>query len=156
GFINQANDSDEQKKRVYKKFSDDLAAAKAADPKPQVFIFFTNINLTVGEKDTLKAEAKTAGFAECDIFDRERMRISLDNADGYSIRFQYLDLPLSNAEQASFFARWGDDIHSMVSTGFQSVQKTLDRILFLEEAADVLDEITVYYELDREYDADEI
>jgi hypothetical protein len=156
GFVNQANDSDEQKSKIKKKFGDDLSAAAAVDPKPQVFVFFTNINLTIGEKDALKSEAKSAGFIECDIFDRERLRISLDDTDGFSIRFQYLGLSLSDAEQASFFARWGDDIHSMISTGFQSVQRTLDRVLFLQEAADVLGEFTVFYELDREYDADEI
>jgi hypothetical protein len=38
----------------------------------------------------------------CEVVDRERMRIALDSPDGFSIRFQYLDIPLSEAEQASF------------------------------------------------------
>lgn len=156
GFVNQANDSDEQKKRINKKFSTDLLSALGADPKPEVFVFFTNLNPTIGEKDTLSAEARQAGITYCDIFDRERIRISLDSPDGFSIRFQYLGLPLSEEEQASFFARWGDDIQSLVASGFQRLERTLDRILFLQEATDVLIELTFFFELNREYLAREI
>lgn len=156
GFVNQANDSDEQKRKIKGKFSSDLQSAVSAEPKPDVFVFFTNISLTIGEKDTLVADAKAAKFIYCDIFDRERIRIILDNADGFSIRFQYLGLPLSEAEQASFFAKWGDDIQSVVSTGFQRIEKALDRILFLQEAADVMSDLTLGFELDRAYSADDI
>lgn len=41
GFVNGANDSDGQKQDIKKKFRDDLKAALAAMPKPQVFIFIT-------------------------------------------------------------------------------------------------------------------
>lgn len=156
GFVNQANDSDEQKKRITKKFNEDLQGALKADPKPEAFFFLTNINLTIGEKEDLIVQAKTAGFADCGIFDRERLRISLDSPDGFSIRFQYLGLPLSEEEQASFFAKWGDDIQSVISTGFQRLEKTLDRLLFLQEASDVMFALTFAFELDRTYSADEI
>jgi hypothetical protein len=91
-------------------------SALGTDPKPEVFVFFTNLNLTIGEKETLIAAARQAGITYCDIFDRERIRISLDSPDGFSIRFQYLGLPLSEEEQASFFARWGDHIQSLVAS----------------------------------------
>jgi hypothetical protein len=156
GFVNQANDSAAQKKTIAKKFSEDLAAALAAQPKPSVFAFFTNINLTVGEKDKFKEQAQREGFAVCEIFDRERIRIALDDTNGLAARFQYLEIPLSEAEQASFFAKWGDDIQSVVATGFQRVEGTLDRLVFLNEASDVLDGIYVHFELDREYSAEEI
>lgn len=119
-------------------------------------MFFTNLNFTSGEKDALIAEARQAGITYCDIFDRERIRITLDSPDGFSIRFQYLGLPLSEEEQASFFARWGDDIQSLVASGFQRLERTLDRILFLQEATDVLTELTFFFELDREHLAREI
>ena len=45
GFVNQANDSEEQKRTIKKKFIDDLESASSADIEPKVFIFFTNINL---------------------------------------------------------------------------------------------------------------
>jgi len=156
GFINEANDSAEQKRRIEDKFRQDLAAALAADPKPTVFVFFTNLNFTIGEKATLTSEATAAGISHSEIFDRERMRISLDSPDGFAIRFQYLNKPLSPEEQATFFARWGDDIQSVVSTGFQRLERTLNRVLFLQEASDVLDSLRVHYELDREYTAAEI
>jgi hypothetical protein len=156
GFVNQANDSEEQKKSINKKFKSDLKSALGADQKPEVFIFLTNINLTIGEKDTLIQEAKKLGLVYCEIIDRERLRISLDSPDGFWIRFQYLGLPLSEEEQASFFARWGDDIQSVISTGFQRLEKTLGRVLFLQEASDVLSVFTLALELDRTYTAEEI
>ena len=116
----------------------------------------TNVNLTLAEKADLRQRATGIGFMDCEIFDRERLRIALDSPDGFAARFQYLGLPLSEAEQASFFAKWGDDIQSMVSTGFQRLERSLDRLLFLSEASDVLESLTIQYELDRPYDADEI
>jgi hypothetical protein len=156
GFINQANDSIEQKRRVSEKFKEDLETALAAEPKPQAFIFLTNINLTLREKDVLIKIARDSGLIDVDIFDRERIRIALDAPDGFSIRFQYLGLTLSDSEQASFFARWGDDIQSLIANGFQRIEKSLDRILFLQESMDVLDTLTFSFELDRIYDAEEI
>ena len=156
GFMNQANDSAGQKRTIFKKFNSDLASALSTKPRPEVFVFFTNLNLTVKNKERLNSEARNSRISYCDIFDRERMRISLDSPDGFSIRFQYLDLSLSDAEQASFFARWGDDIQSLIASGFQRLEKSLDRILFLQEAERVLSTIRFDFELDREYSAGEI
>jgi hypothetical protein len=156
GFMNQVNDSAEQKKAIIGKFGLDLNSAIEAEPKPKTFIFLTNINLTIGEKDELIESAKKKGILFCEILDRERLRIALDGPDGFSIRFQYLNIPLSEAEQASFFARWGDDIQSVISTGFQRVENTLKRILFLHEAHDVLEILTISFQLDKNYSADEI
>jgi len=58
GFVNQANDSEEQKKKIKNKFSDDLESAISAEPKLKAFVFFTNINLTIGEKDSMISQAK--------------------------------------------------------------------------------------------------
>lgn len=156
GFINQANDSNEQKKVVTRKFHQDLQAAVAAQPRPAALIFFTNVNFTVLEKDLMVSKARTAGLIHIEIMDRERLRIALDSADGFSLRFQYLGLPLSEAEQAAFFARWGDDIQSVIATGFQRVEATLNRLLFLQEASEVMYSLSMRFELDREYDASEI
>lgn len=156
GFVNQANDSSEQKRGMESKFISDLESAVDAPKRPDMFVFFTNVNLTIGEKDSLIGKAKKAGIKLCEIFDRERLRIALDGPDGFFIRFQYLNIPLSEAEQASFFARWGDDIQSVISTGFQRVENTLNRILFFQEAADPLHHLTLSFELDRKYPADEI
>lgn len=156
GFFNQANDSAEQKRRVKEKFRDDLEVALTADPKPEVFVFFTNVSLTVGEKEELIGLARAADISYSEIFDRERIRIALDDVNGLATRFQYLGIPLSEAEQASFFSRWGDDIQSVISTGFQRVERTLERLLFLQEAGRVLHSFTISLQLDRIYTGDEI
>jgi len=156
GFVNQANDSDEQKKTIKGKFESDLTSALSAEKKPDVFVFITNINMTIGEKEGLVEKARRAGLSYCEILDRERLRIALDSPDGFSIRFQYLAISLSEEEQASFFARWGDDIQSVISTGFQRVENTLNRLLFLQEASDVMTHLTLSFELDRKYPAEEI
>jgi len=156
GFVNQANDSEKQKKSIKNKFESDLASVINAEKKPEVFIFLTNINLTIGEKDSLVLKAKKAGLSYCDILDRERLRIALDSPDGFSIRFQYLGISLSEEEQASFFAKWGDGIQSVISTGFQRIENTLNRVLFLQEASSIMTHLTMSIELDRKYQAEEI
>ncbi len=156
GFVNQANDSADQKKTINRKFNEDLNSALSADKKPEVFVFYTNINLTIGEKDQLIEKAKTRGMIHCEIMDRERIRISLDTPDGFSIRFQHLNIPLSEEEQASFFAKWGDDIQSVISTGFQKVENTLNRILFFQEASSTLSHLTLSIELNQKYTAEDI
>lgn len=156
GFINQANDSKEQKKTIFEKFYSDLESVICIDKKPNVFIFFTNLNLTIGEKDALIEKARQQGITHCEIFDREILRIALDNPDGFSIRFQYLNLPLSEEEQASFFARWGDDIQTVISTGFQRIERALNRLLFLQESNDSINYLTLLFELDKKYSANEI
>lgn len=156
GFVNQANDSDKHKREIRKKFKNDLEIALKSEEKPAVFIFITNINLTIGEKDKLVKLARDAGLTFSEIFDRELLRISLDSPDGFWIRFQYLGLPLSEAEQSSFFAKWGDDIQSVIATGFQRIDKTLERVLFLQEASDVMSSLTLTFELVRSYKAEEI
>jgi len=156
GFVNQATDSETHKKSAKKKFNDDLTEALKQQPRPEVFVFLTNVNLTVGEKDDLVQGAKTKGIAHAEVFERERIRIALDNPDGLSIRFQYLGIPLSEAEQATFFARWGDDIQGLITDGFGQVQKSLNRIHFLQEATLPLHYFTGVLELDREYKGSEI
>ena len=156
GFVNEANDSTPQKTTIKKKFASDLESALAAEVKPEALVFFTNINLTIEEKNVLVKKAQTSGIVHCEIWDRERLRIQLDSLDGLSIRFQYLLMPLSEAEQASFFARWGDDIQSVIATGFQRTEQALDRVQFFLESQDALIALHFTFELDRVYTAAEI
>ena len=157
GFVNQANDSSDNKKQINVKFRDDLKSAfEAKDLRPNVFVFFTNVNLTLGEKDELIQAAKDCGMEYCDIFDRERIRIALDSPDGFAARFQYLNLPMSKSEQVTFFAKWGDDIQSIISSQFDRMQKHFERILFMQEAASHLDYLSISFKLDRSYPAVEI
>lgn len=150
GFLNQANDSDEQKKRIRRKFEDDLQAA-ISNRGVSVFVFFTNVNVTITEKTEMDTLARSKGITYCDVLDRERLRILLDSPDGFSIRFQYLGIPLSEAEQATFFAKWGDDIQGVISEGFGKLERTLNRLQFLAEIILPLSHLTIIFELDREY-----
>lgn len=156
GFFNQANDSEEYKKKAKIKFKEDLSIALEQEPIPEIFVFFTNTNLTLGEKGELIAYAKAQGLADAEIFDRERIRVFLDSPDGLSVRFQYLNIHMSEAEQATFFARWGDDIQTVISEGFGRLEVLLSRIQFLQEATSVMDHFTVTFELNGEYSGDEI
>jgi hypothetical protein len=129
GFVNSASDSASNKTSTRRKFKTDLQKVAAATPKPKVFTFFTNVRLTINERDELRALAIGAGLMDCDIYDRERIRLALDMPDGLAARFQYLQIPMSEAEQASFFARWGDDIQSVISTGFGRLETKLSQAL---------------------------
>ncbi|MER9133308.1 hypothetical protein [Mesorhizobium sp. M0768] len=156
GFVNQANDSTDHKKKAQKKFAVDLASATTADPEIKAFVFFTNVNLTAAEKNVMVQKATKGGLAHCEIFDRERIRLVLDGADGMAIRFQSLGIPMSEAEQATFFARWGDDIQSVIVDGFSEIKRSLNRMQFLHEMNAPLEQFLVLLELDREYNGNEI
>jgi hypothetical protein len=67
GFANGANDSDEQKQKIRKKFKADIGSALGANPQLKVFAFLTNVHLTMGEQDEMTREAKKAGIEHCDI-----------------------------------------------------------------------------------------
>lgn len=156
GFTNNANDSKEQKNQIKKKFKNDLASALRANPQIKVFVFLTNLRFTIGEQDSLKIEAKNKGIEHCDILDRERIRIELDAPSGFFIRFQYLSIPLSPAEQASFLSKYGNQIQDVVTSGFQRVEKTLNRLLFLSESNDILNSISFRFILKDSYSANTI
>ncbi len=156
GFVNQAKDSSSQKNNIKKKFATDLKSALEAEPKLEVFIFFTNLNLTIGEKDSLIAPAIKSGIVHCEIFDRERICMILDGQDGLAARFQHLNISMSETEQAAFFARWGNDIQHLISDKFNKVEKLLNRIEFLSESENALEMFSVIFELDKEYQGSEI
>jgi hypothetical protein len=156
GFVNQACDTAGQRQQVKRKFQADLERGIECEPKPQCFVCLTNVNLSVSEKHELVKSGIDRGLSHCEVMDRERLRITLDSPDGFAARYQYLDLALSEAEQATFFAKWGDDIQDVISTRFATVESTLNRLLFLAEASDALSDLVMFLELDRTYSADEI
>lgn len=156
GFKNSANDSSEQIKDIEKKFKEDAVSALKNTPQPTAFVFLTNVALTMGVQDALNKRARQLGFVKSEIFDRERLRIELDGVRGLFVRFQYLGVPLSTAEQASFLSQFGDSIQSVLATGFDDIQKSLRRLLFLKEAERTLGSIHVRFNLDREYSGEEL
>ena len=151
GFVNDASDLEEHRKQIKKKFKDDLKNAlkekKDSSPNPRVFVFFTNVGLTPKIIKELKEHAYGNGIDYCDIFDRERLRIVLDSNRGYAIRFRYLDIGLSDAEQKDFFATWGDKINSAIGSGLMGLDRTTKRIQFLMEAQFPLDHLATIVRL---------
>lgn len=103
GFRNSANDSSEDKRWVKEKFISDLAAGLKAKPDLSVFTFFTNIDLTPKEVIELEEFAKNKDIKFVDIYYRERIRIELDRDQGFAIRFNYLGIKLTDAEQLACF-----------------------------------------------------
>lgn len=156
GFLNSVSDSPAEKKSIERKFTTDLSRALGADNTLKVFVFLTNVSLTLGEKKALEESANARGIEVVDIFDRERIRIALDSTDGLAARVQYLGLQLSDAEQAAFFARWGEDISGLITKSAAAVESKLGRIEFLQEQNRPLHNLSFHFKLSREVSAAEM
>ena len=135
GFRANVNDSGEDKKWVEKKFKDDIRSAKDKNPELRGFVFFTNVDLTPAEVSMLEQSALSEGFSFIEIFYRERLRIALDSPRGLSLRYQHLNIPLSEAEQAAFFAEYGSQIESLLHKGFGIIDERLKRIEFFHDCS---------------------
>ena len=156
GFKNTANDSDKHRRWAMGKFQKDLKRALDENKTLEGFVFLTNVNLTVGEKADLEEEARKLGVSLCDVMDRERLRILLDSPKGLGIRYQYLSISLSDAEQASFFAEWGDGLENLVTKSFSEVENRLARLEFLHERHQPLRDLSFSLKLSREVPASEL
>ena len=125
GFRANVNDSGEDKKWVEKKFNADIRSAKDKNPELWGFVFFTNVDLTPAESSKLEQYAHSEGFSFIEIFYRERLRIELDSPRGLSLRYQYLGINLSDAEQATLFAEYGSQIESLTK-GVGAIDKRIE------------------------------
>ena len=113
GFRSNANDGNADKRWVKKKFGDDLRAALAENPSLKGFAFLTNVDLTPAEQDRLKQPAKTKGLVHVDVFIRERLRLALDNVEGWGFRLQFLEIEMSREEQLAFLDRFGARLETL-------------------------------------------
>ncbi|WKW12841.1 hypothetical protein Strain138_002151 [Pseudogemmatithrix spongiicola] len=134
GFRNSPSDSSTDFRWVKSKLADDLSSALTNEPRLVAFAFFTNVRLTVGQRQKLEELARTKTTAQLELYDRERMRVLLDGVEGLAARYQFLQIPLSAPEQAAFFSRWGSDLEAMVTRSFTKVDERLRRIEFLQES----------------------
>lgn len=151
GFRNNAIDSVEDKAWTRTKFKSDITAALEVNPNLWGFVFFTNIDLTPGETSEFESTAKDLGLAFVDIFYRERLRIVLDSPRGLGLRFQHLGVPLSEPEQAAFFAEYGSQLESILHRGFSQVDERLRRLEFFHDASLPLDSVELLIELKAEF-----
>jgi hypothetical protein len=146
GFRNSVNDSSADKNWVKKKFKSDLESALNANSELKSFIFFTNVDLTPDEEETLIKYAKSQGIIIIQIHYREKIRILLDSVEGFAIRYMYLNISLSKEEQAVFFDRFGSKLQELIVANFQNVDNRLNRIEFLHESSNPIDYITCFIE----------
>jgi hypothetical protein len=151
GFRNNAIDSADDKAWARTKFKSDISAALTENPSLWGFVFFTNIDLTPNESSELEAIAKGLGLSFVDIFYRERLRIVLDSPRGLGLRFQHLSIPLSEPEQAAFFAEYGSQLESILHRGFSQVDERLRRLEFFHDASLPLYSVELLVELKAEF-----
>jgi hypothetical protein len=156
GFRNQVSDSPEDKSEARKKFTSDLDVALKEKPDLNGFAFFTNVDLTPAESQVLESHARSKGISHVDIYGRERIRIALDSPEGLAFRFQYLQIPLSDAEQAAFFARFGSDIEALITREFGQVDSKLNRLEFLHECQKPLRRLGIALDFARPLSPEEL
>jgi hypothetical protein len=143
GFRNSPTDGPDDLRWVREKFAQDLEAAKRGAGDFAVFVFLTNVRLTVNQQETLLNLGRSEGSFTVEVFDRERMRLLLDSPSGLAARYQFLQIPLSDAEQAAFFSHWGSDLESLVATSFAATESRLQRLEFLHEKDRLLSTLAV-------------
>jgi len=153
GFVNNVSDSADDKSAAKNKFKSDLQTALTTEPKLRAFVFFTNVDLTPNEVELLSQWGKEKNVTFIDIYWRERIRIALDNPEGLAIRFQYLGLKLSDAEQTSFFSRFGNDLEKLVTGRFDSIERKIDALEFTFWTKGVLREINLELEFYKQEDS---
>lgn len=107
GFRNSPSDSREDKQWIINKFKSNFKAAIKAKPDLFGFIFFTNVDLTPGEVQKLMDEVTSKGVSHCQIFSREKLRLTLDSTQGIGIRATFLKIHLSIEELTAFVSYLG-------------------------------------------------
>jgi len=156
GFRDNADDSEDDKKWIKRKFKDDVLAALAEKPDLKSFVFLTNVQLTPGELNELGIYAGRQGIRQSEILGRERLRTLLDGAAGLGLRYRYLNIPLSEPEQAAFFERFGPQLERLMLNQFDPVDERLARIEFLHACAKPLTGIEIVVTLKRQYSPAEL
>jgi hypothetical protein len=152
GFVNGAHDSPNQKRQIKAKFQADLRSALKHQPDLGVFIFFTNIDLTPTDMQSLEEETAANGNLRAEIFHRERMRILLDSPSGFAFRYQYLDIKMSDEEQATFFEKFGSELQNLITRKFTDIDRTLERIEFFADKSSPLTWLQPTITLDKQYE----
>lgn len=84
--------------KIKGKFSSDWKEAEKHDPK--FFIFFTNQELRLAEREELKGLCPVL----TDIYHLERIASCLDAPSGYGLRLEFLSIEMTKEEQLSFFS----------------------------------------------------
>lgn len=155
-FINSATDSAAELRQISQKFEDDLDSALTANSELRGFVFFTNIDLTPGERDIMIAAAHAKGVVHVDIYWRERLRQALDSTPGLGLRFTYLRMPLTEAEQISFFNSYGKDVERAISRHRDEMHAGIRRLEYLHWMSRPVRDLSLHVQLNRNYSVEEL
>ena len=104
------------------------------------------MDLTPNEISKLEKLAAERGLTHVDIYWRERIRHALDGVEGLALRYQYLGIPLSETEQAAFFARYGKDLEGLIRGRFDRIEQKLDAIEYYRWRAGSISSLTLEVE----------
>jgi hypothetical protein len=154
--IERVKDDSKDKQKIKQKFKDDVDKALKKNPTLRGFIFFTNVDLSLKDQAELLQYGRLKGLSFVELYHRERLRMALDDARGLHLRYQYLSLDLSPAEQQAFFAEYGQALERLVQGGFRAVEKRLRWQEFLLEYQRQLVWAAVVVTLDRPANAEEL
>jgi hypothetical protein len=149
GFLNSVSDDAKDKRKIKKKFKDGLDAALEAKSDLAGFVFFTNADLTPGERDKLIEHARGKGVAHVEIYWRDLIRTCLDGPEGFAIRAQYLQIMMNDAEQAAFFSRFGNELQDLITDRFSLLDRKIARLEFLLECQSPLTRLRIDLGLKR-------
>jgi hypothetical protein len=156
GFRNGGGVDETARQAAEEKFRADLDRALAENPSLEGFVFFTNVDLTPGQKEDLKKYAQSKNIKMVDVFDIERLRYLLDSPEGLIARLQYLDIPMSATEQAALVAKFGNELQNAVTARFDRVERTLLQMQTFLDFQKPLLRLDIHVELNQPYTSAEI
>ena len=122
---------------VVGKFDHDLVGATRRGRN--AFAFFTNQRLTRSQREALKQRALDENL-ECEVYDVERIVGALDEATGYGLRAAYLGLPMTDAEQISYFARREHLAETVLDRNTAELRRVVEMMARLESHGRVVAE----------------
>ena len=125
GFRNGGGNDANARKWASKKFASDLGRALEVNPSLSAFAFLTNVDLSPSIVTKLKTSAYELGVSNVDVFHLENLRFALDSAEGLIARLQFLDIPMTNTEQAALVSKYGAALQDAVCERFDKVDRTL-------------------------------
>jgi hypothetical protein len=82
--------------------------------------------------------------------------IHLDSPRGLALRYQYLDLPLSEPEKKTFFAQWGTELERLLHKRLSVIGDQAERLEFLHACHWPLRSVRLEIDLDRDYSIEEL
>lgn len=118
-----------------KKFTHDLAGVKLKQVKG--FVFVTNKELPLSERNKLILAATRQGCETCEIYHLERLYPILDSAMGYGLRLDVLGIKMKREEMVSFVAT-----HQQLTTALIDAQTTALREMLSATFAQALERKT--------------